>query len=82
MLSAIAGVSLTFMAMGFAVQIFAAPATAVVSMLLMLLFYAGQVGASECFRVLRSASECFRVLPSASECFRVLPRASEGVRVA
>ncbi len=43
MLSAIAGVSLTFMAMGFAVQIFAAPATAIVSMLLMLLFYAGQV---------------------------------------
>ncbi|KOO28176.1 membrane protein, partial [Chrysochromulina tobinii] len=43
MLSAIAGVSLTFMAMGFAVQIFAAPATGIVSMLLMLLFYAGQV---------------------------------------
>lgn len=43
MLSAIAGVSLTFMAMGFAVQIYAAPATAIVSMLLMLLFYAGQV---------------------------------------
>ena len=43
MLSAIAGVSLTFIAMGFAVQIFAAPGTAMVSMLLMLLFYGGQV---------------------------------------
>ena len=43
MLSAIAGVSLTFIALGFAVQIFAAPATAMVSMLLMLLFYGGQV---------------------------------------
>ena len=41
--SAIAGVSLTFIALGFAVQIFAAPATAMVSMLLMLLFY-GDVG--------------------------------------
>lgn len=43
MLSAIAGVSLTFIAMGFAMQIFAAPGTALVSMLLMLLFYAGNV---------------------------------------
>ena len=43
MLSAIAGVSLTFIAMGFAVQIFAAPATALVSMLLMLMFYGGSV---------------------------------------
>ena len=43
MLSAIAGVSLTFIAMGFAVEIFAAPGTAIVSMLMMLLFYAGQV---------------------------------------
>ena len=43
MLSAIAGVSLTYIAMGFAVQIFAAPGTAMVSMLLMLLFYGGQV---------------------------------------
>ena len=43
MLSAIAGVSLTFITMGFAVQIFAAPGTALVSMLLMLLFYGGQV---------------------------------------
>jgi AGZA family xanthine/uracil permease-like MFS transporter len=43
MLSAIAGVSLTFIAMGFAVQIFAAPATALVSMLLMLMFYGGGV---------------------------------------
>ena len=46
MLSAIAGVSLTYIAMGFAVQIFAAPGTALVSMLLMLLFYGGQVGIS------------------------------------
>ncbi|KAL1519450.1 hypothetical protein AB1Y20_022972 [Prymnesium parvum] len=43
MLAAIAGVSLTFIAMGFAVQIWAAPGTAIVSMLLMLLFYAGNV---------------------------------------
>ena len=38
--------SLTYIAMGFAVQIFAAPGTALVSMLLMLLFYGGQVGIS------------------------------------
>ena len=43
MLSAIAGVSLTFIAMGFAVQIWAAPGTALVPMLLMLIFYGGQV---------------------------------------
>lgn len=43
MLAAIAGVSLTFIAMGFAVQIWAAPGTAMVSMLLMLIFYAGNV---------------------------------------
>lgn len=43
MLSAIAGVSLTFIAMGFAVQIWAAPGTAIVPMLLMLIFYGGQV---------------------------------------
>ena len=43
MLAAIAGVSLTYIAMGFSLQIFAAPGTAMVSMLLMLLFYGGQV---------------------------------------
>ncbi|KAL1528475.1 hypothetical protein AB1Y20_009819 [Prymnesium parvum] len=43
MLAAIAGVSLTFITMGFAVQVWAAPGTALVSMLLMLHFYAGNV---------------------------------------
>ena len=56
MLSAIAGVSLTFMAMGFAVQIFAAPATGIVSMLLMLLFYAGQVKLP--FKIPRTPEAC------------------------
>ena len=43
MLSAISGVSLTFISMGFAVEIFAAPGTALVPWLLMLVFYGGGV---------------------------------------
>ena len=43
MLAAISGVSLTFISMGFITEIFAAPCTALVPMLLMLVFYAGQV---------------------------------------
>lgn len=43
MLSAIAGVSLTFISLSFLTEIFAAPATALLPMILMLVFYAGKV---------------------------------------
>ena len=43
MLAAISGVTLTFVSMGFIAEIFAAPCTALVPMLLMLAFYAGRI---------------------------------------